>query len=259
MSSGRVAGPPGLRKASRLDLSPEEAASFVADSVANSSGLKSVAASGPFCVTDCDLAWIDAGPDESSSVTYSAARPSPGTRPAASLLAKPGPSMARASSMRRRNLPSAARARAGSRPSSVARADSVPGADSGGERDAFQRLHGGFADAARGRVDHAAQRDGVVRVEDELEVAEDVLDLGAVVEGEAADHAVLDLVAAQGLFKQARLRVGAVEDGAARRAFAGAGVGGAEVLLDAVGDKQRLVLAVGGLVDSRSASRPRAW
>ena len=89
-----------------------------------------------------------------------------------------------------------------------------------------------------------------MRVEDELEVAEDVLDLGAVVKGEAADHAVLDLVAAQGLFEEARLRVGAVEDGAARRAFAGAGVGGAQDLLDAVGDKQRLVLAVGGLIEA---------
>ena len=60
--------------------------------------------------------------------------------------------------------------------------DGVPGADASGERDAFQCLHGRFADAARRRVDDAAERDRVVRVLHELEVAEDVLDLGAVVE-----------------------------------------------------------------------------
>ncbi len=99
--------------------------------------------------------------------------------------------------------------------------DRVPGADAGGERDALERLHRGLADAARGRVDDAAERDGVVRVEHQLHVAEDVFDLGAVVEGEAADHVVLDLVAAQRLFHQARLRVGAIEHGAARQVFAG--------------------------------------
>ena len=131
--------------------------------------------------------------------------------------------------------------------------DGVPGADAGGESDALQRLHGGLADAAGGRVDDAGERDGVVRVEHQLHVAEDVLDFGAVVEGEAADHVVLDLVAAQRLFHQARLRVGAVEDGAAGKVFRAAG--SAEVLLDAVGDEEGFVLAVGGFVvaDERAA------
>ena len=42
-----------------------------------------------------------------------------------------------------------------------------------------------------------------MRVGDQLEVGEHVLDLGSVVEGEAADHVVLDAVAAQGLFDEA--------------------------------------------------------
>ncbi len=92
-----------------------------------------------------------------------------------------------------------------------------------------------------------------MRVLHQLHVAEDVLDLGAVVEGEAADHVVLDLVAAQRLFHQPRLRVGAIEHGAAREIFLGAGF--AEVSLDAVGDEERFVLAVGSFVvaDERAA------
>ena len=130
--------------------------------------------------------------------------------------------------------------------------DGVPGADSRGERDAFEGLHCGFADAARGRVDHAGEGDGVVRVEDELHVAEDVFNFGAVVEGESADHVVLNLIAAQGLFDQSRLRVGAIQDGASGRSvgIAGAGGGLAEVLLDAVGDEEGFVFAVWGLIEA---------
>ena len=131
-------------------------------------------------------------------------------------LRSPVPSIARASSMRRRKLLSAARARAGRSLSSDGAGDGVPGAHAGGERHALEGLHGGLADAARGRVDDARERDGVVQVLHQLEVAEDVFDFGAVVEGEAADHVVLDLIAAQRLFHQARLRVGAIEHGAAR-------------------------------------------
>ena len=111
--------------------------------------------------------------------------------------------------------------------------DGVPGAHAGGEGDALEGVHGGFADAARRRVDDAAEGDGVVRVLHELEVAEHVFDFGAVVEAEAADHVVLDLVAAQRFFHQARLRVGAIEHGAARGfdGVVGAGGGFAEVLV----------------------------
>ena len=135
--------------------------------------------------------------------------------------------------------------------------DGVPGADAGGEGDALEGVHGGFADAARRGVDHAAESDGVVRILHELEVAEDVFDFGAVVEAEAADHVVLDLVAAESFFHETRLRVGAVEDGAARGfdGVVGAGGGFAKVFGDAVGDEEGFVFAVGGFVvaDERAA------
>ena len=96
-----------------------------------------------------------------------------------------------------------------------------------------------------------------MRVLDELEVAEDVFDFGAVVEAEAADHVVLDLIAAERFFHEARLRVGAIEDGAARRfdGVVGPGGGLAEVFVDAVGDEERFVFAVGSFVvaDERAA------
>src|SRR6185312_390533 len=92
----------------------------------------------------------------------------------------------------------------------------APGAGAGFESYALQRFHCGFADAARRRVDNALEGDGVVLVLDELEVAEQVLDFGALVEGEAAHHGVLDAIAAHGFFNQPRLRIGAVEHGGAR-------------------------------------------
>ena len=113
--------------------------------------------------------------------------------------------MARASSMRRRKLLRAASARCGQELVLDGTADGVPGAHAGGESHALEGLHGGFADAARWRVDDSRERDGVVHVLHELQVAEDVFDLGAVVEREAADHVVLDLIAAQGFFHEARL------------------------------------------------------
>ncbi len=135
--------------------------------------------------------------------------------------------------------------------------DGVPGAHAGGEGDALEGVHGGFADAAGRGVDDAAEGDGVVRVLDELEIAEDVFDFGAVVEAEAADHVVLDLIAAERFFHESRLRVGAVEDGAARGldGVVGAGGGFAEIFGDAVGDEERFVFAVGGFVvaDERAA------
>ena len=80
---------------------------------------------------------------------------------------------------------------------------------------------GGFADAARRGVDDALQRHGVVRIADQAEIAEQVFDFGAFVEAESADHGVADVVAAQGFFNEARLRVGAVEDGGIAALVAG--------------------------------------
>ena len=116
-----------------------------------------------------------------------------------------------------------------------------------------------FADAAGRRVDDALQSHGVVRIADEAQIAEQVLDFGALVEAESADHGVADVVAAQRFLNQARLRVGAVEHGAMRRlrrfAFRTSRVL-AEKCLDAVGDEQGFVFAVGRLVVADQRSRP---
>ena len=68
---------------------------------------------------------------------------------------------------------------------------------------------------------------------------------------------VLDLIAAEGLLHEARLGVGAVEDGAAWGfdGVVGSGGGFAEVFGDAVGDEEGFVFAVGGFVvaDERAA------
>ena len=66
---------------------------------------------------------------------------------------------------------------------------------------------------------------------------------------------VLNLIAAQRLFHQPRLRVGAIQDGTSRQGVGIALPGRTEILLDAVGDEERFVLAVGGLVvaDQRAA------
>ena len=56
--------------------------------------------------------------------------------------------------------------------------------------DLLQRLHDPLADAASRHVDDAAQADVVVRIHDQLEVGERVLDLLALVEADAADDLV---------------------------------------------------------------------
>ena len=116
----------------------------------------------------------------------------------------------------------------------------------------------GFADAARRRVDDALQSHRVVRIANQAQVAEHVFDFGALVEAESADHGVADVVAAQRFFNEARLRVGAVED--AQWPLAGSCVSDEPVLpekrLNAVGDEEGFVFAVGGFVVADRASRP---
>ena len=81
-----------------------------------------------------------------------------------------------------------------------------------GRSTALERLHHALADAAGRHVDHPPQADVVVRVQDELEVGQRVLDLLALVEPDAADDLVGNAGAAEGVFERSRLRVGAVED-----------------------------------------------
>jgi len=77
-------------------------------------------------------------------------------------------------------------------------------------------VHHAFPDAPGGRVDDPPQTDIVVRIEEQLQVGEGVLDLLALVEADAADDAVGEVLPAEGILEDARLGVGAVEHGGER-------------------------------------------
>ena len=68
------------------------------------------------------------------------------------------------------------------------------------------------ADAALGFVDDASRRRLVARIDDQSRVGEGALDLLAVIEAHARDHAVRDARAQHLLFEDPALRVGPVED-----------------------------------------------
>ena len=92
---------------------------------------------------------------------------------------------------------------------------------------------------ARRRVDDPQQRDVVVRVVQQVQIGQDVLDLLALVELQAVDDLVRDALLPQRVFDQPREGVDAVEDGkVARPAPAGADLVG-----DLLGDPVRFVLA----------------
>ena len=80
-----------------------------------------------------------------------------------------------------------------------------------------QRVHGGLADAARRHVQHAQQRDIVLWVHRQTDVGQSVFYFGAIVEAEAAHQFVTNAAAAEDFFERARLKVGAVLDGAGLR------------------------------------------
>ena len=81
----------------------------------------------------------------------------------------------------------------GCRPASSGGRSSVASADV----DLLERVHHALADAARRHVDHAPQRHVVMRVQDELEIRQRVLDFLALVETDAAEHDVGDVGLAQ--------------------------------------------------------------
>src|ERR1035438_8272883 len=83
-----------------------------------------------------------------------------------------------------------------------------------------------------------------MRVANQPQVAEQVLDLRALVKAETAHHGVTDVVAPQRLLHQPRLRIGAIQHGAMSRSRVRTGVRVTEKFLDAIGDKKRLVFAV---------------
>ena len=81
----------------------------------------------------------------------------------------------------------------------------APHAHSGFERQPLECFERRFTDSPRGRVDHAQQSDRVVRVLQQLQIRDHVLDLGALVEREAAHNVVFQSIATQRFFEQSRL------------------------------------------------------
>ena len=70
---------------------------------------------------------------------------------------------------------------------------------------AVERIESGLADAARGRIDNARERDVVVGFR-ELQIGDDVFDFRALVKREAADDVIRDTAPPERFFEQARLR-----------------------------------------------------
>ena len=84
----------------------------------------------------------------------------------------------------------------------------------------FEHLDGARADAALGHVDDAGDRLAVEGVVDDAQVGEQVLDLLALVEAEAAEHLVRDAVFGKFLLVRAGERVDAHEHGEVGKAVA---------------------------------------
>ena len=121
--------------------------------------------------------------------------------------------------------------------------------ENGIRADRLEGVHHPLADAARRHVDHAPQADVVVRVDDQLQVGERVLDLLALVEPDAADDLVGHRLAHQRVFDRAGLRVGAIEHGDHRIDVVRPG------LLDRPGDEVGLLeLVVAAEVDDLRAA-----
>ncbi len=134
----------------------------------------------------------------------------------------------------------------------------APERQAGFEGNLLDDFHGRFADSAHRRVDDAQQRNRIIRILDDFQIRNHVLDLGALVERKAAHDVILQLIAAHGLFKQTRLRVGAIEDGGAR-CLAIAILGGfAQIFGDEVGGEEGFVLAVRSFVVADLRARPGA-
>src|SRR5207248_9902580 len=128
-------------------------------------------------------------------------------------------------------------------------ADSLPVRDAvifGVAIDLIQRL---FAESARGAIDNAHQSDGVVRIKREFQIRDDVAHFHALVEGEAADDVVSETDAPQGFFKDARLCIGAIEDGGANVRI------NAAVFFDFGGDETRFGFRVESLIVAYALAR----
>ena len=118
-----------------------------------------------------------------------------------------------------------------------------------------QALHRDVAQPARRHVGDAQQADVVVRIEQGLQVGQEIADLAPVEEALAADEVIAHAGLAQGGFQRARLGVGAEENGLVRpgRALGQPGV------FDLLDDGARLLLVVGeGVQRDLRRRRPSA-
>ena len=106
------------------------------------------------------------------------------------------------------------------------------------------RLDRARADAAGGRVDDARQAQVITRRLDDAQVGQHVLDLRAVEKARAADDAVRDAVALEGVFELVTLRVHAVEHGVVAEVDPLP-----EIVHDLRGDIARLVVLIRGAVE----------
>ena len=115
----------------------------------------------------------------------------------------------------------------------------------------LEQLHGRVADAAGGHVDRPAEGEGVVGRDEQAQVGDGVLDLGALPETGAADDDVRD----------ARRTSSASNgrDWALMRNSTAISPGGTVVAqaVDLLGDEARLVGLVGGLVRGPPGRRRR--
>ena len=117
----------------------------------------------------------------------------------------------------------------------------------------FDRRDRRIADPALRHVDHTTERDDVLRVEQQPQVPQDVLDLLALIEPNAAEDAVGSADAHQHVLDHTALRVRAIEDGDVAEAepFALAEP------LDLVRDEERLIVLVLRPVEDRQLTVAR--
>src|SRR5688572_13446526 len=103
-------------------------------------------------------------------------------------------------------------------------------------------LDGALSDTAGRRVDDAEQRNRILRRYKQLQIGEDVLYLGPLVEAESSHDQIFSPVAPQRLLDLTGLKVGAVKHRDAPACIAG------QHSLDRIGDEKSLVFPIGRFV-----------
>ena len=104
-----------------------------------------------------------------------------------------------------------------------------------------QSLDGRLADAARRGVDDPQQGHFILRIVQQLQIGQDVLDFLTLEELQTVDHLIGDALVAEGELQRAAQSVGAVKDGE----IAGPAAAGAKLAGDLGGDVLGLVALIG--------------